>query len=127
MPHFSVRSTHPQAPVAPACGVDGITVTLAKLRLHRDANAGATADVTLATSARYAAGVRLPVDLKVVEGQALPLVLDMDACAALVPRGAGYVFMPRPRALPGRPASASTTVCGPGAANAGSRTRSATR
>lgn len=62
--------------------------------------AGASADVTLTTSAAFAAGGRLPIDLKVVEGQTLPLVIDADGCAALQPRGTGFVFKPRPRAVP---------------------------
>lgn len=146
---------------AAACGLDAVTVTPAKLRLHRDVSAtagaagweelqlpatplnllqapgapagnavalgelalptglytqailvldvsktvtarrtGASSDVALETDAALAAGSRLPIDLPVAGGQTLPLVLDLDACNALQPRGAAMAFKPRPRAVP---------------------------
>lgn len=145
---------------APACGFDAVTLSLAKVRFHRDVNAdaggagweelllapdkpvnlihapgaggstvalgelalpaglytqailvpaiaapvarraGTTAAVTFDTPGNYGAGTRLPLDLHVAEGQTSPVVLDLDSCTAVQPRGAGFVFKPRTRAVP---------------------------
>ncbi|WP_288381435.1 DUF4382 domain-containing protein [uncultured Massilia sp.] len=59
--------------------------------------AGAAADVALETAAATAAGVRVPVDLKVEDGKKIELLFEMNACESIQTRGAAYVFRPRPR------------------------------
>ena len=59
--------------------------------------AGAANDVALETAAATASGVRVPLDLKVEDGKKIELPFEMNACDSIQPRGAGYVFKPRPR------------------------------
>jgi hypothetical protein len=62
---------------------------------------GATAAVTLETPASLATeGIKMPIDLKVDEGQQAKVVFDFDACNAIQPRAAAYVLRPVSRVVP---------------------------
>ena len=69
---------------------------------------GAPADLALETAAATAAGVRVPIDLKVEDGKKIELLFEMNACDSIQPRGAAYVFKPRPRL----PSLAASGICG---------------
>ncbi|SFC90416.1 DUF4382 domain-containing protein [Massilia yuzhufengensis] len=62
--------------------------------------AGAAADLPLETASAVASGIRVPIDLKVDDGQKLKLVFDFNACESIQLRGATHVLKPRPRPLP---------------------------
>jgi hypothetical protein len=62
--------------------------------------AGQTAEIPLETAATVASGIRVPVDLKVGDGQKADVLFDFNACDSIQMRGATYVFKPRPRPVP---------------------------
>lgn len=63
--------------------------------------AGTAAELPLESAAAVAAGIRVPLDLKVDEGQKLNLLFDFNACESIQMRGASYVLKPRPRPVSG--------------------------
>jgi hypothetical protein len=62
--------------------------------------AGQTAEIPLETAATVASGVRVPIDLKVGDGQKLDVLFDFNACDSIQMRGTTYVLKPRPRPVP---------------------------